>query len=358
MTLPYSTQQLTPADEQAVLGAMRSGWLTSGPAVPRFEDALAEYVGAKHAVAVSSGTAALHLAFMAAGVRDKVVITSPLSFVATANAAVWAGAKTVEFVDIDPQTGQMPTMTARVSGEDVLVPVHYAGRPAIFGLWPDDAPVIEDACHALGAVQDDGHHVGSCTRSLACCFSFHPVKPITTGEGGAITTNDEGLAEALRALRNHGRDGTGRMVGLGLNYRMTDIQAALGLAQLARCEEWRLRRRELSAEYNRLMSSTPLRAPLVSGRAEHAHHLKPVGITDGHRDAVKAALNAQGIGAQIHYSPIIPLHPWWRRETGAESGDYPNAEAWAAETLSLPLHAGMTEKDVERVVEALGEALA
>lgn len=392
----YSTQQITPEDGAAVLDALRSPYLTQGPYVERFEQALAEYVGAKYAVAVSSGTAALHLAYWAACRYGWNILTSPLSFVATANAALLSNCN-VGFADVDAATGNLDVAdvsaikqrdfgghrdeadlrkrglwdmlgaTARI---DVVVPVHFAGRAA-----RADYPgrlVIEDACHALGAMDFDGcSRVGSCAHSLATVFSFHPVKPITTGEGGAITTNDQGLAERLRSLRAHGRDGEGLMRELGLNYRMSEIQAALGRSQLKRCDKMLAHRLNLVSKYNdrlwpiantQVLHYSPIaqawwRTDGTMVRSRSAWHLYPVRIRHGRRDEVKAKLNAAGIGAQVHYSPTIPLQPYYRERCGYQPGCFPNAEAWAAEELSLPLHAGMTEGDVATVCAALAEAL-
>lgn len=360
----YSTQQITPEDERAVLDALRSPFLTQGHAVERFEDALAAYTGAKHAVAVSSGTAALHLAYLAA--RARSVVTSPLSFVATANAALLAGA-TVGFWDVDPATGNMDPDSAIRALEwgDIVVPVHFAGRVAKLDELGGGL-MIEDACHALGAMDFDGcSKVGSCAHSLATVFSFHPVKPITTAEGGAITCNDLGYAKELQLLRSHGRDEHGLMRVLGLNYRMSELQAALGLSQLRRCDAMQERRRMLANEYaNRLPGlSGRIESPTyalswfaASDQGRMAHHLFPVRIKIGRRDEVKAKLHARGIGVQVHYSPIIPLQPYYRARFG-HVARFDNAEAWAAEELSLPLHAGMDEKDVAFVCDALAEAL-
>jgi dTDP-4-amino-4,6-dideoxygalactose transaminase len=373
--LSYSRQSIDESDIAAVVSVLRSDWLTCGPMVPAFEAALCEYTGARYCVCVSSGTAALMLAYWVAiggkyynyqecgHGRMGRATTSPLTFVATANAAQVCGAG-IGFVDVDEKTGNIAQYTLDC---DVVVPVHYAGRacplPA-FGGTGMPPLVVEDACHALGAMDFDGcSRVGSCAHSLATVFSFHAVKPITTGEGGAITTNDEGLADELRSLRNHGRDAAGLMQRLGGNYRMTDIQAALGLSQLKRCDDMRDARRALARSYHDALGrmdglTLPGGGRPVSVANANAWHLYPIRIKGGKRDAVKAHMNARGIGCQIHYSPIVPLHPYYRERFGYEPGMWPNAEAFAAEELSLPLHAGMTEADVERVVTCLREALA
>lgn len=356
--LRYSTQQITSLDEVAVTKALRSPLLTQGPRVEMFEQMLAEYVGAKYAVAVNSGTAALHVAMAAAGVggaEGDALVTSSLSFVATANAALMCGDIAIHFEDVDPRSGNAELHDV---GYDWVIPVHFAGRASRLVARADY--VIEDACHALGAMDFDGcSRVGSCAHSRATCFSFHPVKPITTGEGGAVTTNDEGLRDEMRLLRSHGRTPNGLMVKMGYNYRMTEVAAALGLSQLRRCDEMRDKRGFLASLYSLSLHASGhghiVPKPVQDGRG--AHHLFPVRIGDGRRSEVKRKLNEQGIGAQIHYSPIIPLQPFYRDQVCCGGGDWPNARAWADEELSLPLHAGMTEKDVERVVSALREAL-
>ena len=355
----YAHQQISEADMLAVDAVLRSDLLTQGPVVERFEEALAEYIGARHAIAVSSGTAALHLAYLAAEIGH--MTTSPLTFIATTNAALLAGA-TVGFVDVDARTGNIAALLPL--REEYIVPVHYAGRACDLPTtpdWPCSWKIIEDACQALGAMDFDGcSRVGSCAHSLATVFSFHPTKPITTGEGGAITTNDEGLARVLRSLRDAGRE-NGLMVRLGTNGRMSDIQAALGLSQLSRCGEMLERRADLVAAYGERMGDLapevgqPLYLPEQFDT--NAWHLYTARIKNGRRDEIKAKLNAQGIGATVHYSPIVPLHPYYVAKFGYRSGDFPNSEAWAAEELSLPLHAGMTEADVDMVVSALREAL-
>lgn len=364
--LKYSTQQITEADIEAVVRVLRSDHVAGdGPEVEAFEKELAEYVGAKWAVAVSSGTAALHLAYLVESVLPKPVVTSPLTFLATANAALHAGLA-VSFVEVEPATG-LPTLHPGSYAPTGLIyaPVHYAGRaasiPDVSAMGPGSV-VIEDASHALGAMDFDGcSRVGSCAHSLATVFSFHAVKPITTGEGGAITTNNPSFAQACASLRSHGRDG-GRMQRLGFNYRMTDVQAALGRSQLKRCDEMRERRTKLAASYWKQLRDVPycvisMAAAEIMGEPRSALHLLPIRIKGGKRDAVKAALNAQGIMAQVHY-PSMHLEPFYRQRFGYKPGDFPEAEAWSAEELSLPLHAGMTEADVTRVVDALRKELA
>jgi dTDP-4-amino-4,6-dideoxygalactose transaminase len=360
--LPYSRQTVNEEDIRAVCDVLRSPWLTTGPAVERFESALCEYTGARYAVAVSSGTAALTLVYRACGGSRYIV--SPLSFLATATAAT-ALKKYVSFRDVDRHTGNM--IDPCVHWQDWVAPVHFAGRAAdLSHVNSNKGRIIEDACHALGAMDFDGcSRVGSCRHSLATCMSFHPVKPITTGEGGAVTTNDEGLAQEIRRLRNHGRDERGLMVSLGGNFRMTDIAAALGTSQLKRCDAMRWQRVLLATRYedaliDRVITSYGVSIPQFGHPGEsNSWHLYPIRINAGRakRDAVKRRLNERGIGAQVHYDPIIPLHPYYRERYYHKEGMWPNAEAWAATELSLPLWSGMVEADVLHVVEELRAAL-
>lgn len=372
----YSHQDITEADIQAVSDALRSQFVTQGPLVEAFEAELCEYVGAKYAVAVNNGTTALWMAYTAAGYDT--LQTSPLSFMATSNAALLAGYSDLRFGDVDPATGNWPGGIL-ADGRSVIVPVHFAGRacPIPDATFSPATKIIEDASQALGAMCFCGcGRVGNCAHSLAATFSFHAVKPICTAEGGAITTNDEGYAKELRSLRDHGREG-GLMVRLGINGRMTEIQAALGISQLSRCDEMRERRIELAEQYDAALDRASLGdavfVPLPIARPMRqtiprktmgpdiqagAYHLYPIRIKNGRRDEVKAKLNARGIMAQVHYSPIIPLHPYYRQTYGYMEGDFPQAEAWAKEELSLPLHSKMTAEDVVTVVEALKEALA
>lgn len=383
--LRYSTHHVTEDDIAAVTAVLRSDWLTQGPAVEAFEAALCEYTGAKYAVAVNSGTAALYLAYRAARLPpDSDVLMTPFTFVATVNALLLACSDVLGrnedgggllFGDVYQGTGLLDDDDHRDShsapcgycGAALVVPVHYAGRAARLPRKKDRVLVIEDAAHALGAMDFDGcSRVGSCAHSLATCFSFHPVKPITCGEGGAVTTNDQGFADEVRALRSHGRDSDGLVRSLSGNYRMPDINAALGLSQLKRVDEMQEVRCELACTYlallppddERMTSHGILTADDDAVSCPVSHHLYPVRIKNGRRDEVKAKLNAQGIGAQVHYNPPVHLQPYYRERFGYKPGDFPEAEAWSEEELSLPLHSQMTEADVERVVDALGEALA
>lgn len=378
--LPYSTQWIEESDIEAAVAALRSEWLTSGPALERFERMLADYCGAKEAVAVSSGTAALHLTCLALDLGPKKrLLTSTLTFVASANCALYCGAA-ASFADVDPSTGNMTAETLSRAlapdGADIVVPVHFGGRPADverLASVAGGAFIVEDACHAMGAEylsNGNWHRIGSCRHSVAAVFSFHPVKPMTTGEGGAILTNDSVLARRLKALRSHGivRDPAGQhefggwyyeMRELGYNYRMTDIQAALGVAQLSRLNEGTKRRRDLAAMYVDLLGDCEtISLPPEELHVRSAWHLFPVRVQHAcvDRRHVYDALRERGIQAQVHYVPVH-LHPYYRERFGFSPGQFPTAEEFYREEISLPLFATMTADDVRRVVDALREIL-
>ncbi len=378
--LPYSTQWIEEEDVRAVADVLCSAWLTQGPAIEAFEHALAERCGARHAVAVSSGTAALHLACLALGREPGArLVTSTLSFVASANCALYCGA-VVDFTDVDPATGNMTPATLAAALErgraDVVVPVHFGGRPAdvegIAGVAAG-AAILEDASHAIGAEARTARgwsRVGSCEHSTAVVFSFHPVKPITTGEGGAILTQDGALARRLRALRTHGivraeeqqAEQGGwfyEMRELGFNYRITDLQAALGISQLKRLEEGIARRRRLVAVYRQQLEGLDsLLLPPQEDGVRSAWHLFPVRVRHPRvtRREVYDALRLQSIRAQVHYIPIH-LQPYYRQRFGFAPGQFPAAEAFYEEEISLPLFPTMTADDVARVVKTLREVL-
>lgn len=355
----YSHQQITDEDVEAVVRALRSDLLTRGPFVEQFEGALAEFVGARRAVAVSSGTTALELVYRALPIR--FVVTSALSFVATANAALVAGVRSVGFIDVDEMGLADVHSGCLFPSRCAYVPVHFAGRACpIPDMREMGSPVVvEDACHALGAFDHDGcSRVGSCAHSKAVVFSFHPVKSITTGEGGAVTTNDESLADELCSLRDHGRQ-HGLMTRLGTNARMTEFQAALGLSQLQRCQENVERRAELVEEYGRLLDGHPrVRPPLFF---EDQFDASALHLCDVHfqrpsdREKVRGALTRAGIGCQVHYQPIIPDHPYYVNRFGQQK--FPRASLWAETELSLPLHSGMSIGDVGTVVEVVTREL-
>ncbi len=356
--IPYSRQSIDDEDVAAVVAVLQGDWLTQGPAVDVFEAALTEVTEARHAVAFSNGTAALHAAVVAGGVRpgDRVA-TSPLTFVASANCARYAGAD-VELVDVDPGTLNMDL--DQVPDEvDALVAVHFAGLPLdLSRMGRRPGLVIEDAAHALGATTPEGP-VGNCVHSDMCAFSFHPVKHITTGEGGAVTTNSAELAERLRRLRHHGivrRPERGEwcyeVVELGWNYRLTDMQAALGTSQLTKLERFVSRRNELADRYRDLLADLPITLPPAAppGR-RHAYHLFPVRVPD--RDRVIAELRSAGVGAQVHYIPIHH-HPLY---ADLRLGRLPAADRAFEQLLSLPLYPDLTETEQDHVVHVLRESL-
>ncbi len=358
--LRYGRQSINEQDIDAVVEVLRGDWLTQGPTVPLFEQAVAEYVGAEYAVAFSSGTAALHGAAFAAGLGlgDRVV-TSPLTFMASANCVRYVGASPA-LADIDRDTWNLNP--ALVDGSpEAVVAVHYAGLPMDLAVLEGrTATVIEDAAHALGASTPDGM-VGKCESSDLCCFSFHPVKPITTAEGGMVTTNNPVLAERLRAFRSHGirrvhsDEGWAYEIDeIGFNYRLTDLQAALGLSQLGRIEEFIERRNALAARYRTLLSDLPLTLPPAAGPGvRHGYHLFPVHVADRRR--VYDALHEDGIRVQVHYVPVHH-HPV-SRDIALPSGGLPVCDEVYAGLLSLPLHAEMTESDQDRVVQSVRRIL-
>ncbi|MEO1056163.1 MAG: UDP-4-amino-4,6-dideoxy-N-acetyl-beta-L-altrosamine transaminase [Actinomycetota bacterium] len=355
--LPYGRQTIDDDDVEAVAATLRGDWLTQGPAIERFEHALAERVGAEHAVAYANGTAALHGACAAARLGPgQTSGTSALSFVASANCARYLGAE-VELIDIDPATLNLDT-TAIPSDLDALVPVHYAGLSVDLAALSARPPVvIEDAAHALGAWTPDGP-VGNCAHSDMTCFSFHPVKPVTTGEGGVVTTNNAELAERLRRFRSHGtiRDESQggwyyEVAELGMNYRLTDIQAALGLSQLGKLDHFIARRQAIAARYDELLASFPIDLPPAAPPGYgHGYHIYPIRVDD--RRGVYDRLHADGIAVQVHYVPIHH-HPIYRGLAAA----CPATDRAYARLLSLPVFPTMSDDDQDRVVTALERAL-
>jgi len=373
--IPYGRQWLDDDDVAAVVQALRGDWLTTGPAVEAFEKALAERVGAKHVVAVNSGTAALHAAYFAAGVGPGLeVITTPITFAATSNAALYLGGKPV-FVDVcrdtlnlDPELIEA-AITARTR---VLAPVDYAGHPADLDPIIEIArerglAVVEDASHALGAAYR-GRPIGSVAGLTT--FSFHPVKHIATGEGGAVATNSDEMAERVHFFRNHGITSTFRdrermggwfyeMQYLGFNYRISDINCALGLSQLRKLDRFLARRREIAHTYDQSFADVaeverPARRPEV----EHAYHLYPIrlaGSAAARRKQVFQRLRGAGIGVNVHYLPV-PWHPYYQR-LGYQRGQWPVAEEAYERLLSLPMFPAMSDEEVGRVVREVCEAV-
>jgi UDP-4-amino-4,6-dideoxy-N-acetyl-beta-L-altrosamine transaminase len=367
--LPYGRHTVDDDDVEAVVAALRSGWLTTGPAVDAFESAFAEAVGARYAVAVANGTAALHAAAFAAGIGPgDEVVTTPITFAASANCARYLGA-TVVFADVRPDTLTLdPADVARriTPRTRAVIAVDYAGQPADldeltalarrYGLT-----LIEDAAHALGATYR-GRRIGAAAPLTT--FSLHPVKHVTTGEGGVITTDDPALRDRLRMFRTHGitseagrRDGWFyEMVALGFNYRLSDIQCALGLSQLRKLGGWLKRRRAIAAEYTERLAPLDALAPLATlSDRESAWHLYVVRLRldrlRGGRADIFRALRAENIGVNVHYIPV-PWHPYYR-ELGYRRGGWPVAETGYEELLSLPLFPAMTDADVDDVVRAV-----
>jgi|SRR6185503_1414319 len=381
--IPYGRQDITQQDIDAVVATLRSDYLTQGPAVARFEGAVAERVSAGHGVAVSSATSALHVACLALGLGpgDRLW-TVPNTFVASANCGRYCGAD-VDFVDIDPVTWNMDVEKLREKlaharrGNvlpSVVIPVHFAGQPTeqetIWELAQEYGfHVVEDASHAIGASRN-GESVGSCRWSSVTVFSFHPVKIITTAEGGMLMTNDDALADRMRSLRSHGitRDparwtdaadpGDGwyyEQQTLGYNYRLTDVQAALGLSQLARLDTYVDGRNRLAARYDAALADLPLQLPRVSAANRSAFHLYVVRVAAERRRAIYDALRQRGVGVNVHYLPVH-LQPYYR-ELGFTEGDFPEAEAHGTSAITLPLYPAMSDECQDEVIAAVRAVL-
>ncbi|MEP7242281.1 MAG: UDP-4-amino-4,6-dideoxy-N-acetyl-beta-L-altrosamine transaminase [Gammaproteobacteria bacterium] len=384
--IPYGRQDITQSDIDAVTAVLRSDFLTQGPAVPRFERAVAARVGATHAVAVNSATSALHIACMALGLRpgDRLW-TVPNTFVASANCARYCGAD-VDFVDIDPVTWNIsvPALERKLAQAErdgqlpsVVVPVHFGGQPtsqeAIWQLSQRYGfKVLEDASHSIGASRN-GERVGSCRWSHTTVLSFHPVKIITSGEGGMALTNDAALAESMSALRTHGitRDPARLRLAdapawhyeqhaLGFNYRITDLHAALGASQLERLEEYVERRNVLALRYGQALKALPLQLPTIENGNRSAFHLFVVrvkgGADAGEHRRVFDELRQRGIGVNLHYTPVH-LQPYYRH-LGFGPGQFPEAEAHGREAITLPLYPAMTDAMQDTVVDAVRRTLA
>jgi perosamine synthetase len=373
--LPYGRQTIEDADVAAVVDVLTSDWITTGPKIAEFEQAVAGFVHARHAVSFSSGTAALHAAVFAADLKaGDEAITTPLTFCATANAVLYQGATPV-FADVSDDTLTIdPDEAARriTPRTKAILPVDYAGHPAdldaVIALADRHGLVIiEDAAHALGATYR-GRMVGSISRLSV--FSFHPVKHLTTGEGGMVTTDDAGLARRLRLFRSHGIESDARarqsegswfyeMTALGFNYRLTDIACALGLAQLPRLEANLARRRAIAARYGAALAGVPgLVLPPVKPDVTPAWHLYPVRVQPPvDRGEVFRALRAEGLGVNVHYIPVH-LHPYYRDRFGDREGAYPHAEGAYRQLISLPMFHGMTDDDVADTTTAVTKVMA
>ncbi|AMK26076.1 MULTISPECIES: UDP-4-amino-4,6-dideoxy-N-acetyl-beta-L-altrosamine transaminase [Sphingobium] len=379
--IPYGRQDISQEDIDAVIGVLQSDFLTQGPMVPRFEAAVAAHVGAAHGVAVNSATSALHIACLALdlGPGDRLW-TTPITFVASANCGLYCGAE-VDFVDIDPRTWNMcpralerKLVAAETQGRlpKVVVPVHLAGQPcdmaAIHALGQRFGfRIIEDASHAIGG-RYRGEFIGNGRYSDITVFSFHPVKIVTTAEGGMALTNDAVLASRMELLRSHGvtrdpdqmthtPDGPWyyQQVALGFNYRMTELQAALGISQMKRLEAFVARRHELARRYDKLLAGLPITLPWQHPDSYSGLHLYVIRVPVARRRSVFEAMRAAGIGVNLHY---IPIHtqPYYQA-MGFRPGDFPEAERYYAEAISLPMYHVMTDAQQDRVVATLMMAL-
>lgn len=383
--IPYGRQEITQTDIDAVVGVLQSDFLTQGPMVPRFEQSVAQHVGASHALAVNSATSALHIACLALGLGpgDRLW-TTPITFVASANCALYCGAE-VDFVDIDPRTYNLCTKALALKLEQaeregtlpkVLVPVHLCGQPcdmqAIHALSQRYGfKIIEDASHAIGG-KYQGEFIGNCRYSDITVFSFHPVKIITTAEGGMALTNDGELANKLALLRSHGitrdpsqmtheADGPWyyQQIDLGFNYRMTELQAALGVTQMERLDSYVARRHQLARRYDDLLSSLPIDTPWqhpdsYSGLHLYVIRLQLDQIQKTHREVFEA-LRELGIGVNLHY---IPVHtqPHYER-MGFKADDFPQAQTYYREAISIPMFQTMTDEQQDEVIAALRKAV-
>jgi len=375
--IPYGTQWIDEDDIAAVVDVLRGGFLTQGPKVSEFENAIAKYVGAKYCVAFCNGTAALQCAVKVLDIPVGMEgITSANTFVASANCLAYNNLKPV-FADIDARTFNVTEDSIRVRMNQktkVLIPVHFAGQAcdmlAIAALAEEKkVSIIEDACHAIGSKYADGSRVGNCRYSKMTVFSFHPVKAITTGEGGAITTNDETIYRRLVMLRSHGITKDPSLLSqnpgpwyyeqqeLGYNFRITDLQCALGLRQLDKLDAFKARRKEIVAVYNEAFSGLGnVQVPYEAKGMDSCFHLYVLQIDFKalrlDRATVMKSLAENGIGTQIHYIPVH-VQPWYRKTYGYKQGDCPVAEAHYLRALSLPLYSKLSNEDVERVVNTV-----
>jgi UDP-4-amino-4,6-dideoxy-N-acetyl-beta-L-altrosamine transaminase len=385
MMITYGRQDISEADIQTVVDVLRSDYLTQGPAVPAFEQSIVDYCGVQHAVAVNSATSALHIACLALGVgKGDIVWTTPITFVASANCALYCGAQ-IDFVDIDPCTYNisLERLAEKLAHAEkigkipnVLIPVHLCGQPcdmaSIHALSQQYGfKIIEDASHAVGGKYKN-EPIGNCRYSDITVFSFHPVKIITTGEGGIATTNNIQLAKRMQLLRSHGitrdekemthtPDGPWyyQQIELGYNYRMTDLQGALGLSQMQRLDEFVAKRHTLAKRYDQLLAGLPVITPKTdsdsySGLHLYVIRLKLNEISHTHIQVFEA-MRAAGIGVNLHYIPVYQ-QPYYE-SLGFKAGYCPEAEHYYAEAISLPMYPGLTEAEQNNVIEALQEVI-
>lgn len=377
----YGRQSISEEDIASVVDVLRSPFMTQGPKITEFEQKLCDYTGAKHCVLVSNGTAALHIAVAALGLpAGSEGITSPITFTATANSMLYCGLRTV-FADIDPESFCLSPAEAEKKITDktrLISPVHFAGRVADMERFRELArkhglKVIEDAAHAIGSQYPDGSYVGNCKYSDLTIFSFHPVKTITTGEGGAVMTNDDGLYQRLLLFRSHGitkdpaylEKNPGpwyyEMHELGFNYRMTDFQAALGISQMNRLEAFKQRRLEITKMYNNAFRGLDnVRIPSERNIDQMCFHLYAArfdyaGIGKS-RAQFMAELREHGVGSQVHYIPVH-LQPYYRKNFGYKPGDMPEAESFYEQELSLPLYPSLSDDEVKLVIEAVKQCI-
>jgi len=384
--IPYGRQDINQADIDAVVEVLQSDFLTQGPVIPAFENAVTTYCNAKYAVAVNSATSALHIACLALGVgKGDIVWTSPITFVASSNCALYCGA-TVDFVDIDPQTYNLSVerleeklVKAEKAGAlpKVVIPVHLCGQPCdmegIHALSMQYGfKIIEDASHAIGGRYKD-EPVGNCQYSDITVFSFHPVKIITTGEGGIAVTNDVALAQHLRLLRSHGISSNVadmqprpakeiwnyQQIDLGYNYRMTDIQAALGLSQMQRLDEFVTKRHDIAKRYNRMLSSLPILTPWQHAVSYSSYHLYVIRLQlnkiNKTQRQIYEAIYAAGILVNLHYIPVY-RQPYYEK-MGFSAGYCPQAEQFYSEAISIPMYPGLTEPKQDHVVNVLRKVI-
>ena len=368
--IPYGHQYIDDSDIKAVVEVLQSDWLTQGPLIERFEEAVAAHCHASYAVCVNSATSALHIACKTAGLSPGDTLwTSPNTFVASANCARYCGAEP-DFVDIDPQTynlspSALEEKLTKRKAPQVLIPVHFAGQSCdmqtIRQLMPEETIIIEDASHAIGGSYQ-GNPVGCCQYSDMTVFSFHPVKIITTAEGGMVLTNKKEYYEKLKQYRNHGIIKTGspdpwmyQQNELGWNYRMPDLLAALGLSQLQKLDVFVKERNRLATRYNTLLSSFPITCPTLADNIYSSWHLYVIWVDPSIRRFLYDYLQAHGIGVNVHY---IPVHtqPYYEQR-GFQTGQYPNAEKYYAGTITLPLYYGLSDAEQDHIISTLKTGL-